>query len=98
MCEGDRDVSECDRNLLLSAPSLVVLGSNNSSFKINSDGKERTERHVSAPNRGILTCSVAVRNSMLDIAEDSKEKQEAGKLGKFENLSNMMQMRQMILG
>lgn len=89
-------MSECDRNLLLSAPSLVVLESYNSSFKINSDGKERTERHVSALNRGILTCSVAVRNSMLDIAEDSKGKQEAGKLGKFdvissENLRNMMQ-------
>lgn len=94
-------MSECDRNLLLSVPSLVVLESYNSSFKINSDGKERTERHVSAPNRGILTCSVAVRNSML--AEDSKGKQEAGKLGKFdvipsENFRNMMQMWQMILG
>lgn len=74
MCEVGRDVSDCDRNVLLSAPSLMVLGSYNSTFKINSDGKERTERCVSAPNRGILTCSVAVRNSMLAIAEDSKGK------------------------
>lgn len=40
---------------------------------------------------------------MLAMAEDSKGKQEAGKLGKFdvipsENLSNMMQTLQMILG
>lgn len=62
---------EHDKNLLLSVQSLMVLGSYNSSFKITSEGKERTESRVSSPNHGILTCSVEVRNSM---AEDSKGK------------------------